>query len=100
MSSPAPPAIMEEEGCNGSGSGDNGISIVVDQGEAEARINLALLEPQKWGWTAAGGIADLLPPHEVSLCARYAVLCFLFWCAGSTLFYPFLAKHIAYFLHS
>jgi hypothetical protein len=31
----------------------------------ESEINLALLDPSRWGWTAGGGIADLLPPHEV-----------------------------------
>lgn len=28
-------------------------------------VNLTLLDPARWGWTAAGGVADLLPPHEV-----------------------------------
>lgn len=36
----------------------------------ENRINLALLDPARWGWTAGGGIADLLTPHEVSLIFR------------------------------
>jgi hypothetical protein len=58
---PTPPSIIMGQGC-GSGGGDQ---------EAEARINLALLEPQRWGWTAAGGIADLLPPHEVSVHVHY-----------------------------
>lgn len=31
----------------------------------ESTINLALLDPPRWGWTVAGGIADVLPPHEV-----------------------------------
>jgi hypothetical protein len=30
-------------------------------------VNLTLLDPARWGWTAAGGVADLLPPHEVRL---------------------------------
>jgi hypothetical protein len=30
----------------------------------ESTINLALLDPPRWGWTVAGGIADVLPPHE------------------------------------
>jgi hypothetical protein len=30
-------------------------------------INLALLDPARWGWTAAGGVADVLPPHEVCI---------------------------------
>lgn len=33
----------------------------------ENLINLALLDPPRFGWTAAGGVADLLPPHEVRL---------------------------------
>lgn len=32
----------------------------------ENSINLSLLDPSRWGWTAAGGIADVLTPHEVS----------------------------------
>jgi hypothetical protein len=34
----------------------------------ESMINLTLLDPARWGWTAAGGVADLLPPHEVRAC--------------------------------
>jgi hypothetical protein len=37
---------------------------------AESMINLTLLDPARWGWTAAGGVADLLPPHEVRACLR------------------------------
>lgn len=37
-------------------------SVVAD---AESGMNLALTDPPRWGWTAAGTIADLLPPHEV-----------------------------------
>lgn len=32
---------------------------------AETMMNLSLLDPPHYGWTAAGGIADLLPPVEV-----------------------------------
>lgn len=32
---------------------------------AEIMMNLSLLDPPHYGWTAAGGIADLLPPVEV-----------------------------------
>ncbi len=31
----------------------------------ESAINRALLDPSKFGWTAGGDIADLLPPHQV-----------------------------------
>lgn len=31
----------------------------------ENSINAALLDPPRFGWTAAGGVADLLPPHAV-----------------------------------
>ena len=31
----------------------------------ENMVNLTLLDPPRWGWTAAGGVADLLSPHEV-----------------------------------
>lgn len=37
-----------------------------DDTDVESLMNLALSDPPRWGWTAAGGIADLLPPHEVS----------------------------------
>jgi hypothetical protein len=33
---------------------------------AESLMNLTLLDPPRWGWTAVGGVADLLSPHEVS----------------------------------
>ena len=29
-------------------------------------MNLTLLDPPRWGWSAVGGVADLLTPHEVS----------------------------------
>lgn len=32
----------------------------------ENSINLTLLDPPRYGWTAAGGVSDLLTPHEVS----------------------------------
>lgn len=41
---------------------------------ADNTMNLALMDPPRWGWTAAGGIVDLLPPHEV----RYKDLLWLF----------------------
>ena len=31
----------------------------------ENSVNAALLDPARFGWTAAGGVADLLPPHAV-----------------------------------
>eukprot|EP00934_Nitzschia_sp_Nitz4_P006935 Nitzschia sp. Nitz4//scaffold70_size99833//92652//96899//NITZ4_004611-RA/size99833-snap-gene-0.136-mRNA-1//1//CDS//3329557185//6925//frame0 len=34
--------------------------------DAETVMNLALSDPPRWGWTAAGGMADLLSPHERS----------------------------------
>ena len=33
---------------------------------AESLMNLSLLDPSRFGWTAVGGIADLLTPHERS----------------------------------
>ena len=33
---------------------------------AESLMNKALYDPPRWGWTALGGIADVLSPHEVS----------------------------------
>ena len=35
-------------------------------------MNLALVDPPRWGWTAFGPLVDLLPPHEVSRLARRA----------------------------
>ena len=32
---------------------------------AESRLNLAILNPTRYGWTAGGGVAYVLPPHEV-----------------------------------
>jgi hypothetical protein len=34
--------------------------------DTQSMMNLSLLDPPRWGWTALGGICDLLPPHEVS----------------------------------
>ena len=31
----------------------------------ESMMNLSLLDPPRWGWTAIGGVADVLTPHEV-----------------------------------
>jgi hypothetical protein len=31
----------------------------------ENLLNLSLLDPSRFGWTAGGGIADLSTPHEV-----------------------------------
>jgi hypothetical protein len=40
-------------------------------------VNLTLLDPARWGWTAAGGVADLLPPHEVRFDLRpYGMRCY------------------------
>ena len=33
---------------------------------AEIVMNMALYDPPRWGWTALGGMADVLTPHEVS----------------------------------
>ena len=32
---------------------------------AEILMNRSLYDPPRWGWTALGGIADVLSPHEV-----------------------------------
>lgn len=34
--------------------------------DGETVINLALLDPPRFGWSAIGGVVDVLPPHEVS----------------------------------
>jgi len=33
---------------------------------SESLMNLTLIDPPRWGWTALGGVADLLTPHERS----------------------------------
>eukprot|EP00978_Attheya_sp_CCMP212_P032343 scaffold125904_cov49-Attheya_sp.AAC.2 len=30
----------------------------------EAMLTLTLVDPPRWGWSAVGGVTDLLPPHE------------------------------------
>eukprot|EP00557_Chaetoceros_sp_GSL56_P013489 CAMPEP_0176482820 /NCGR_PEP_ID=MMETSP0200_2-20121128/3582_1 /TAXON_ID=947934 /ORGANISM="Chaetoceros sp., Strain GSL56" /LENGTH=2163 /DNA_ID=CAMNT_0017879167 /DNA_START=38 /DNA_END=6529 /DNA_ORIENTATION=- len=32
----------------------------------DSLANLSLLDPPRWGWSALGGITDMLPPHEKS----------------------------------
>ena len=44
---------------------------------AESVVNLALLDPPRWGWTALGGISDILLPHEVSLPERVARMLYI-----------------------
>ncbi|KAG7353450.1 bromodomain containing protein [Nitzschia inconspicua] len=34
------------------------------EGYAETVMNMPLIDPPRWGWTAVGGVADVLPPHE------------------------------------
>lgn len=41
----------------------NGGSTLSDLSELN-RLNWPLIDPPRWGWTAAGGIADVLTPHE------------------------------------
>jgi hypothetical protein len=43
---------------------------------ADTIVNLALSDPPRWGWTAAGTLADLLPPHEVSYLIEIPILNF------------------------
>ena len=33
----------------------------------EAMLTLTLVDPPRWGWSAVGGVTDLLSPHEVRL---------------------------------
>jgi len=37
-----------------------------DDVNVETVMNLALLDPPRFGWSAIGGVVDVLPPHEVS----------------------------------
>jgi hypothetical protein len=42
----------------------------------ETVMNLSLFDPPRWGWTAVGGVADVLTPHEVRDCVflnRYSL---------------------------
>jgi hypothetical protein len=58
---------------------------------AEIFMNRTLYDPPRWGWTALGGIADVLSPHEVryvvvvrfccgDVCFRLSGVCFLGSC--------------------
>ena len=49
-------------GAAGSLRGDGGRPRI-----AESALNLTLVDPDRYGWTAAGGIADLATPHQVRL---------------------------------
>lgn len=55
-----------ENSSAGSASQQASTSSVSVDTNAETMMNLALLDPPRWGWSAAGGIVDMLPPHEVS----------------------------------
>ncbi len=35
-----------------------------DDINCDSLTNLTILDPPRWGWSAAGGIVDLCPPHE------------------------------------
>jgi len=37
-------------------------------------VNRCCLDPQRWGWTASGGPADVLTPHEVRVRVRAVCL--------------------------
>lgn len=41
---------------------------------AEIVMNKALYDPPRWGWTALGGMADVLTPHEVSCFSFFQTL--------------------------
>ena len=41
---------------------------------AESALNLTLVDPDRYGWTAAGGIADLATPHQVRRVASWLVV--------------------------
>jgi hypothetical protein len=47
---------------------DSAVALAADDMDlnAETMINLSLLDPPHYGWTAGGGVVDLLPPVEVS----------------------------------
>jgi hypothetical protein len=50
---------------------------------AEIIMNRALHDPPRWGWTAVGGIADVLSPQEVRYCdglGRDGCLFSCVWC--------------------
>jgi len=35
-----------------------------EDSNCDSLANLSILDPPRWGWSAAGGITDLTPPHE------------------------------------
>jgi hypothetical protein len=44
---------------------------------AEAMMNMSLFDPPRWGWTAIGGITDVLPPQEVNWSFFIGLLSFI-----------------------
>lgn len=61
------------QGMTNSGNSNNTMSApqhgegVTNKKYVESMMNLALLDPPRWGWPALGPVVDLLTPHEVSL---------------------------------
>lgn len=55
--------------------------------DAFTSINRTLLDPSRWGWTAGGGVADLLTPHEVRTVGTV--------CCGGVLSWLLLSKIVA-----
>ena len=54
----------------------------IDNGSfAEIVMNMTLYDPPRWGWTAVGGISDVLSPHEVRylILRRSLILLVQFW---------------------
>ena len=69
---------------------------------AETVMNMTLYDPSRWGWTALGGIADVLSPHEVRDILRCIyILCVVLCCVALYLlcFSP-RGKQIAFYRFS
>ena len=61
------PPSSSSKGASGGGQSTNHHDRATTAGDVcgESLHRLAALDPPRWGWSASGGIADVLPPHEV-----------------------------------
>lgn len=65
---------------------------------AERVMNMSLFDPPRWGWTAVGGVADLLSPHEVRV--QNCTIITKMFMSMSTLYYIILYYTTIYILPS
>ena len=66
---------------------------------AESALNLTLVDPDRYGWTAAGGIADLATPHQVRLRRVALRCCVALGCSVLPVLLPRIV-HVSCYVHS